>query len=304
MQELQYAPLPERALIRLSGSESVPFLNALLSRDISSLTAERALHAGLLTPKGKLSFDFLVAAITDDEIFIDCDASQRDALIEKLCFYRLRTRVVIEAEERCPQDQVIAVWGRGVLERFSLSAEPGATVDQPETVVFVDPRLPKLGVRILLRTSSSAAKIAPLQSARPIDARAYRRHRLSLGVPEGHEELPQDQFFPWEASLDLLDGISLDKGCFIGQEIVSRVYRKGKVSRRLMPLVLHHPKDETPEPGDAIRQNGEVIGSLHVRIGAQALALMQMDRIGNRVAPICIGDTGVDLVVPDWMRET
>ena len=284
------AILPERACIRLSGDGAAAFLNALLTCDVGRLATERAVHAGLLTPKGKLSFEFLLAA-AGDAILIDCDAARRDALMAKLRLYRMRARIDIEAQ---PQETV-------VLWHESAAAAPALPAPQDATL-FADPRLAALGLRIL-PDGPAHAWLQRLPEARRADADAYRSHRLRLGVAEGAAELPADRFFPWEANLDLLNAISLDKGCFIGQEIVSRVYRKGRVSRRLLPLRL--AEDDAPRPGDPIRLRDKTVGALHLRHGACGLALMQMDAIAAIAADpaaLAAGATPARLLLPSWLQ--
>ena len=297
---VRYALLPERARLRLSGAGAAGFLNALLTQDVERLAAQPAVHAGLLTPKGKLSFDFLLAA-DGEAIVLDCDAGQRDALMAKLSLYRMRAEVDIEAQE----PGVIVVW--------SADAEMAAALPLPSeaAVMFADPRLAALGARILPRHSTRDV-LALLQesgSAHPGEVQDYRGHRLSLGIAEGAAELPAGQLFPWEANLDLLNGLSLNKGCFIGQEIVSRVYRKGKVSRRLLPLRFADAGGDVAA-GAPIRLQGKHIGSLHFRRGAQGLGLVQMDALADIAAPlaspagpvdIIAGSAPAQLLWPTWL---
>lgn len=264
------------------------FLNAILTQNVERLAEERALHAGLLTPKGKLSYDFLLVACGDD-IIIDCDALQREALMEKLSLYRLRADVTVKEQE----GDVIAIWGEGV--------ENVATQGISDAIVFPDPRLSALGMRILPNTSAGLEELLKQIPAHQSDAQAYQEHRLALGVAEGAGEIPVDRFFPWEVCLDLLDGISLNKGCFIGQEIVSRVYRKGQVSQRLLPLTLSG-SGHVPKLGGNIELGDKNIGTLHTLHGKQGLALVKMKHVtGSLFANIDARQ--VELVLPDWMRS-
>ena len=187
--------LIDRALLRLSGENVRDFLQGLVTNDVS---ADLPVWAGLLTPQGKALFDFIVWADGDD-LLIDCEASQADALARRLMLYRLRRPIKIEREP------ALAV-------HWSREGAQGVP----------DPRLPALGRRW----------IAPADGA----ASGWREHRLSLGVPEGVDELGSDKNLWLECNADLLKGVSFTKGCYVGQENTARMNWRNKVNRRLVVL--------------------------------------------------------------------
>ena len=194
--------LTDRALLRISGEEARSFLQGLLTRDVLTLKADQPRWTGLLTPQGKALYDFILWADGDD-VLIDCEAAQADALAKRLTLYRLRRKVTIAREGS------LAV-------HWSLAA-----TDKP-----LDPRLADLGHRWL----------APLASD---DASApFRAHRLSLGVFEGAGELGQDQTLWLETNAGELRGVDFDKGCYVGQENTARMHYRSKVSRRLVAVPL------------------------------------------------------------------
>ena len=194
--------LTDRALLRISGEEARSFLQGLLTRDVLTLKADEPRWTGLLTPQGKALYDFILWADGDD-VLIDCEAAQADALAKRLTLYRLRRKVTIAREES------LAV-------HWSLEA----------TDKSLDPRLADLGHRWL----------APLASG---DASApFRAHRLSLGVFEGAGELGQDQTLWLETNAGELHGVDFDKGCYVGQENTARMHYRSKVNRRLIAVPL------------------------------------------------------------------
>ena len=194
--------LTDRALIRISGEEARPFLQGLLTRDVLTLRAGEPRWTGLLTPQGKALYDFILWADGDD-VLIDCEAAQAEALAKRLILYRLRRKVVIEREE------MLAV-------HWSLEAP-----DKP-----ADPRLAALGHRWLAPPASGDA------------AAAFRAHRLSLGIFEGTGELGQDQTLWLETNAGELHGVDFDKGCYVGQENTARMHYRSKVNRRLVAVPL------------------------------------------------------------------
>ena len=194
--------LRDRALIRLSGEEARPFLQGLITRDVLTLKAGEPRWAGLLTPQGKALFDFILWADGDD-VLIDCEAAQTDALAKRLTLYRLRRKVEIAREE------ALAV-------HWALDA-----MEHP-----VDPRLPALGHRWIAPAGEGDASAA------------FRAHRLALGVFEGVGELGRDAVLWLETNAGELNGVDYDKGCYVGQENTARMHYRNKVSRRLIAVPL------------------------------------------------------------------
>lgn len=156
----------------------------------------------MLTPQGKALFDFILWADGDD-ILIDCEADQADALTRRLTLYRLRRAVSIERDEA-----LFVHWSRD-------------DASAPR-----DPRLPALGCRWL-----SAERDGDVSAA-------WRAHRLSLGVCEGIAELGSDQTLWLEANAGELNGVDYTKGCYIGQENTARMHYRAKVNRRLVVVPL------------------------------------------------------------------
>ncbi len=191
--------LIDRALIRLSGEGARDFLQGLVTNDVSGALP---VWAGLLTPQGKALFDFIVWPDPDgagDDLLIDCEATQAEALAKRLTLYRLRKPIRIERETR------LAVhWAR--------EGDQGVP----------DPRLAALGRRWL----------GPADG----EAKGWRSHRLSLGVAEGADELGSDKYLWLECNADLLNGVSFSKGCYVGQENTARMNWRNKVGRRLVAL--------------------------------------------------------------------
>lgn len=187
--------LTDRALIRLQGEGVRDFLQGLVTSDVSG---PLPVWAGLLTPQGKALFDFIIWADGDD-LLIDCEESQADALARRLMLYRLRRPITIGREAD------LAV-------HWSKDGSGGVA----------DPRLAALGRRW----------IAPPDGP----ARGWREHRLALGVAEGVEELGSDKMLWLECNADLLNGVSFTKGCYVGQENTARMNWRNKVNRRLVVL--------------------------------------------------------------------
>jgi folate-binding protein YgfZ len=269
---MSIARLDDRAIIAVSGPEARAFLQGLITNDIEMLAPGHAIYAALLTPQGKILFDFLVAE-GDGALLIDCAAERRDALVKRLQIYRLRTKVTIE-----PRDQlaVVASWG----------------ADEQRHSSFVeDPRVHGLGLRrIAARGEISASLPGPT---------AYHRHRVALGVPES-DDFGSDKVFALDGDLDELGAISFSKGCYVGQELTARMKHRGTARKRLLPVATEGP--DMPEVDAAVTANGRDLGEIRARYGDKGFALLRLDRLEEAGARD-VEAVGVRLKVgrPNWL---
>lgn len=198
--------LADRALIRLAGDGVRDFLQGLVTQDVLTLDAAAPRWSGLLTPQGKALFDFMLWA-DGDAVLIDCEATEADALVRRLTIYRLRRPITIER-----------VAGAVHWARESALGVP-------------DPRVAGLGRRWLGLPGEPA--------------QGWLEHRLSLGVTEGVAELGQDKTLWLEANAGELNGVSFDKGCYVGQENTARMHYRAKVNRRLVVAPIAPAGDRT-----------------------------------------------------------
>ena len=199
-----HTTLTDRALVRLHGEDVRGFLQGLVTNDV---TGALPVWTALLTPQGKALFDFLVWPDGDD-LLLDAEAGQAEALIRRLSLYRLRRAITIA------RDDTRAV-------HWSRDTDQGAP----------DPRLAALGHRWLAPATGPAA--------------GWHAHRLSLGVVEGVGELGNGETLWLECNARELNGVSFAKGCYIGQENTARMHHRAKVNRRLVVAPLAEPGDRT-----------------------------------------------------------
>jgi hypothetical protein len=255
------ALLPDRALVRVEGSDWRPFLHNLLTNDIEGLEPGRLRFTALLTPQGRLLHDLFVLA-GEAGALLDVAAPGREALIKRLTLYRLRAKVLIEAVE----GSVAVAWG---------AAPPGPAW-------AADPRLSEMGWRAL-------GYDGPLE-ATPDD---YDLHRLTLGVPDSARDASESTY-PIEANFDLLNGIDFKKGCFIGQETTSRMKRRGAVKTRMAPIAYAKPPAQGAEILNGDLRAGVVLSTRADR----GMALLRLDRIGENLTA---DGEPVSPVFPAWL---
>ena len=209
---MQAALLPDRGVVKVSGDDARKLLNGLLTCDMAKVTPASARFAALLTPQGKIIVDFIVAEAPAEDgggFFLDCPRVLAAMLTEKLNFYKLRAKAA--CEDLSEALGVMAAWDGAGATEYGLC--------------YADPRLPALGTRIVLPPHVAAEAAADL-GATLVEAAAYEAHRIALGVPRGGADFIYGDAFPHEADMDQLAGIDFDKGCYVGQEVVSRVQHR------------------------------------------------------------------------------
>ena len=272
--------LARRGVVAVSGTDAEKFLNDVITTDVPK--AERsAAYGGLLTPQGKVLFDFMV--FRDRERFLfDLPRALVADFIKRLTFYRLRAKV--EIADLSDDHIVVAAWG---------SANP-PILDGP---VAADPRLPALGFRAIV---PGGADMAPdFDEASTAD---YDAHRISLGVPEGGIDFAFGDAFPHDAVMDQLGGVDFEKGCYVGQEVVSRMEHRGTARRR---FVIATGLSPMPAPGTAVTAGGKAIGALGSSANGNGLALVRLDRAKEAIdkgIAIMAGDAALTLTLPAWAR--
>jgi folate-binding protein YgfZ len=264
--------LEDRSVIAVSGPEARGFLQGLITNDIEKVSSARAIYAALLTPQGKILFDFIVTE-GDGALLIDCRMDARDSLVKRLGVYRLRAKIEIEA-----RDQL-----RVFADLHGAAAARGIT--------FVDPRLPALGHR----TIGASAEMPPAGAR----SSAYRELRLSLGVPEG-PDFGSDRMFALDAGLEELNAISFEKGCYVGQELTARMKHRGVARKRLLPIRTTGCA-QLPAAGAPVTAGGQTLGEIASTYGEMGFALVRLDRLEEGRAPIFADTTPVTIDRPHWL---
>jgi folate-binding protein YgfZ len=293
-----YVALPERGVIALYGADRVAFLQGLISRDLEQITVDRAGYGALLTPQGKFLFDFMILR-TGDALLLDAERARLPDLLRRLTMYRLRAKV--ELQDASGRYAVAAVLGDDVARRFELEDRPGACRPLGEGIAFIDPRLVRLGVRVLLPPATLGPTLEA-QGFAPLEPEAYERVRITAGVPDGSRDLLTEKSTLLESGFEELHGVDFAKGCFVGQELTARMKYRGLVRKRLLPVVLKGPR---PEPGTIIRLGEREAGEMRSSIDGRGLALLRLDRIAEADqagAPLSAGATEVVPVKPDWVN--
>ena len=287
---MKAAFLPDRGVVKVSGSDARNFLNGLVTTDVTLLRPGLGRFGALLTPQGKITTDFLMTEAPSGHgggFLIDCPKALAQALADKLGFYKLRAKVSIE--NLSDSFGVLAAWD-------------GEGAPKPD-LAFADPRNAALGFRILV-PQELAQKAADLIGAELVDSAAYEAHRIASGVPRGGMDFIYGDAFPHETNMDRLHGVDFDKGCYVGQEVVSRMQHRGTARTRTVRITLDGP---APETGAAILAGDKAVGTMGSTAGQRGLALIRVDRAADALeagTPLTAGGLVIRLTEPDELRAT
>jgi hypothetical protein len=249
------ALLPDRGVLRLGGADVRPFLQGLITSDVDRLDRDGAVYGGLLSPQGKILFEFFVVA-DGEAVLVDCERARAAELAKRLTFYRLRAKV--EIADLSETHAVAAAW----------RADGGEVAVPAGAIAFADPRIAAMGVRLI----GERAVIEPLASA---DAADYHRQRMAHGLADS-TEIGSGEMFPHECNLDQLGGVDFTKGCYVGQEVVSRTEHRGTARKRIVPV-----SGSGLAPDMAITAAGKTVGTVLAAQDGRALALVRLDRAGE-----------------------
>ena len=256
----------ERAVLNLEGAEAENFLHNVVTADILGLAIGGATYAALLTPQGKILFDFFVLK-TGEGYLLDCAASQLEELMKRLMFYRLRAKVTIS-------------------HRSDL--EVGVSSDRPTgEIVYADPRTPLMGWRIIA------------ERGKLLEGSGYEQARIVRGLADSDGDIGSGKLFPHEANLDQLGAVSFSKGCYVGQEVVSRMEHRSTARSRILPVQF----DGATPPRDAeIKSADRTVGTVLSSAGNMALALIRLDRLAEAEQPLLTGGVITRVQKSPWVN--
>jgi tRNA-modifying protein YgfZ len=285
---MKAALLPDRGVVKVVGDDAHGFLNGLLTTDMATVTPERARFAALLTPQGKLIVDCIVAMAPPEDgggFFLDCPRALALGFVTKLNFYKLRAKVIVQ--DLSESLGVMAVWGGTGTTDYGLA--------------YQDPRLADLGIRVMLPPHVAAAA-AKDTGAQLVDAAEYEAHRIALSVPRGGLDFIYGDAFPHEAAMDQLAGIDFDKGCYVGQEVVSRMEHRGTARTRIVSAVYD---GAAPEAGVPVVAGERALGTFGSAAAGRAIALVRLDRVADAMAAgatITAGGMPLRVAKPAWAQ--
>ena len=268
MAENLYTLLPDRAAVAVAGADARSFLQGLVTNDIDRVGPERAIYAALLTPQGRYLFDFFIVE-RDGALYLDCEAARRAELIKRLTMYKLRAKVSLAADE----PSILAVFGRDAAKTLGLTDEPGRARSFAGGTAYVDPRNAAAGVRVLAPMDSATAALEAA-GCRHATFADYDAMRMRVGLPDSGRDMIAEKGLLLEFGFEALNGVDFEKGCYVGQEVTTRMKRRDLVKKLLMPVTI---EGEAPQPGTKVLSGDVEAGELRSSRDGLGLALLRLD---------------------------
>ncbi|MEI9411065.1 folate-binding protein YgfZ [Mesorhizobium salmacidum] len=273
---MPFALLKDRALISVSGPDAEHFLQNILTTDLDALGNGEAKPGALLTPQGKILFDFLISRAGENAFRIECRADVSDDFIRRLMLYRLRAKVEIAKSE---QTLVTVAWGKESI------------VSESDSTAVADRRFGDEGVTRFHAGTAEAGDIA-----------AWQAFRIAHGIAESGSDYALGDAFPHDVLLDEMGGVGFKKGCYVGQEVVSRMQHRGTARRRVLIVQAGLP---LPAAGAELTVGGRPVGTLGSTATVTGLAIARIDRVKAALdagQPVLADDVPVTLTIPAWAK--
>ncbi|TPI41639.1 folate-binding protein YgfZ [Mesorhizobium sp. B3-1-9] len=276
---MPFAQLKDRALISVSGPDAEHFLQNILTTDLDALRPGEAKPGALLSPQGKVLFDFLISRAGDNGFRLECRTDIADDFVRRLMLYRLRAKADIAKQD---QALVTVAWG------------DDSTASPSDSTALADTRFRDVSVR---RAYEGEAKDGG-------DSNAWLVLRIGNGITESGSDYQLGDAFPHDVLLDETGGVGFKKGCYIGQEVVSRMQHRGTARRRVLIASADGP---LPAAGTELTVAGRPVGTLGSVDGRTGLAVARIDRVKAAVdagEAIMADEVPVALAIPAWAKFT
>ncbi|NCU63265.1 MAG: folate-binding protein YgfZ [Candidatus Fonsibacter lacus] len=291
--ETDKAYITSKGFISINGEDSIEFIQNIISNDIKKVTDNNCIFASLLTPQGKLLFEFIIFK-TKNIFLIECNNELINELFNKLYNYKLRSKVEIKIENNLISVDI-------PFEKFiSLNVNKLNLINYKNYIIFEDPRIKKTLARAIIKQSKIKDFLNDLNIELSNEKNLLEKKLFNLGIPSKNIQKLQNQLFALEANFLELNGIDQKKGCYIGQENTARMHLKNKVNKRLFALRMINGK---VKEGQKITLNNYEIGKILI----DDLFPFALIKINNENKNLIIDKelktetASIKINIPNWM---
>jgi folate-binding protein YgfZ len=257
--------LSTRSVLRFTGPDAGKLLNDTVTGRLSPPPEGVGAWFALLSAQGKVQVEGLMT-YADGAYFADVEGSVAESFAKRMTLYRLRAKVEIESLAETHD----VVWSDAPLANG---------------IAYADRRGHGVGYRAIVEKGSLSADS---------DGAGFDALRIANGIPELGSELATNDGFAHDLGMDILGGIDFAKGCYVGQEVVSRMKHRGTARRR--PVIA---SGVAAPPGTPVLVGEREAGMIGRSVDGKAVAIVRLDRIADPAA-VTIGDSPANLWLPDW----
>jgi folate-binding protein YgfZ len=263
--------LDNRSIIEVSGEDACKFLQSIISNDINLATEDGVIYTYFLNPKGRFLFDVFIY-YNGSGYILDINSEHSEKLFERLSFYKLNSKVKISINS----DLRVLYSNEQIKDHIS----------------HKDPRFIKLGFRSLVRNSE-------INLYQFHDTNIYIEDKYNYCIPDGFVDLIPEKSLPPEFGCEELNAVSYTKGCYTGQEVISRTKYLGEVRKSLYILNFDNLSIFTEDADDEVIQNGNKIGKVTSYFNKKAIAILRKDEIN--ISHECIHKgCKAKIIIPEW----
>ncbi len=268
---MRYCILDDRVAVEIKGIDAFSFLQSLITNDLKLLETKDSIYSLFLNAQGRFLFDAFI--IKRDEAFLlDINKENSSIFLQKLNFYKLRSDVLLEIKD----DMKIIYTKEGPFDSFS----------------YKDSRYKGLGYRGLLSINSIAGELEP---------ELYLKDKYDYAIPDGFIDLLYEKTLPPEYNLDKLNAISYTKGCYMGQEVMSRAKYQGELRKQLYKLNFNDDAKLSLSDKEIYQENNK-IGLVTSFWKNSAIGLIRKELVDIE-KPAIIGSLESRLSIPEWIKE-
>ncbi|WP_375614396.1 YgfZ/GcvT domain-containing protein [Bartonella sp. AC535YNZD] len=270
--------LKNRAIIQITGEEATDFLQSLITTDVKKINPQEIFPGALLSPQGKVLADFLIGK-KEDGYLIDIIMPLADILYKRLLLYKLRKKIEITQ----PFQEVVTVSWKNESDTLNFDSS------------FVDKRFPEKEkiIRIYDKTSFLASEYHNM----------WNQLRIRYAIAESGQDYEVGKVFPHDINYDQINGLAFNKGCYIGQEVVSRMHHRQAARRRILIVKGQHELS----PQSSIEAGTKVFGSLGTCVDNEALALLRIDHVKDAMdhnIPFTVKNIPITISIAENMNFT
>ena len=274
--------LNKSSLILIEGNDKFDFIQGIISNDIKFLKKKKSIYAAILSPQGRYLFDFFIANYNNN-FLLECPSFQVNEIYKKLNLYKLRSDVNIK---------IIKTFDIFLINKLNLD---DFIINNSEGLYFEDPRFNNNLMRVYVPKEFTIKN----RKISLINEDQYNDFRIEMSIPDFTKDSTKEKSLLLEMRFDELNGISWEKGCYLGQEITARMKYRGKVKKKIFSVLI----DFKSRLDEKIFFKEKEVGTILSHNNVKGLALIDT-MINTKPSDYLVcGDSKIRYEEPWWSKK-